>query len=44
MPGSVMARQAHGENPGRGRVRISLVPELARCIQAAERLRHFLAG
>jgi N-succinyldiaminopimelate aminotransferase len=42
LPGSFMARDAHGENPGRGRVRISLVPELARCIEAAERLRQFL--
>jgi len=44
LPGSFMARDAHGENPGRGRVRISLVPELAQCIEAAERLRAFLAG
>ena len=44
LPGSFMAREAHGENPGRGRVRISLVPELAQCIEAAERLRHFLTG
>jgi N-succinyldiaminopimelate aminotransferase len=42
LPGSFMARDAHGENPGRGRVRISLVPELARCVEAAERLRRFL--
>jgi N-succinyldiaminopimelate aminotransferase len=42
LPGSFMARTAHGENPGRGRVRISLVPELARCLEAAERLRRFL--
>ncbi|HEV7985340.1 MAG TPA: succinyldiaminopimelate transaminase [Steroidobacteraceae bacterium] len=44
LPGSFMAREAHGENPGRGRVRISLVPELAQCIEAAERLRQFLTG
>ena len=44
LPGSFMARDAHGENPGRGRVRISLVPELAQCIEAAERLRQFLTG
>jgi len=44
LPGSFMARHAHGENPGRGRVRISLVPELARCIEAAERLQRFLVS
>ena len=44
LPGSFMARDAHGENPGRGRVRISLVPELAQCLEAAARLRQFLAG
>jgi N-succinyldiaminopimelate aminotransferase len=44
LPGSFMAREAHGQNPGRGRVRISLVPELAQCVEAAERLRAFVAG
>ncbi len=39
LPGSFMARAAHGENPGAGHVRISLVPELAQCIEAAQRLR-----
>jgi N-succinyldiaminopimelate aminotransferase len=43
LPGSFMAREAHGENPGRGRVRISLVPALAQCVEAAERLRAFLS-
>jgi N-succinyldiaminopimelate aminotransferase len=42
LPGSFMARAAHGENPGAGRVRISLVPELAECLEAAARLRDFL--
>jgi N-succinyldiaminopimelate aminotransferase len=31
-----------GYNPGAGRVRISLVPEISRCIEAAERIRRFL--
>jgi N-succinyldiaminopimelate aminotransferase len=44
LPGSFMAREAHGENPGRGRVRISLVPALAQCVEAAERLRAFLSA
>ena len=43
LPGSFMAREAHGENPGRGRVRISLVPDLPQCLEAAARLRQFLA-
>jgi N-succinyldiaminopimelate aminotransferase len=44
LPGSYLAREAHGEHPGRGRIRISLVPTLPQCIEAAERLRSFLAG
>jgi N-succinyldiaminopimelate aminotransferase len=44
LPGSYLARDAHGENPGRGRVRISLVPELGQCVEAALRLREFIAG
>jgi N-succinyldiaminopimelate aminotransferase len=44
LPGSYLARAAHGENPGHGRVRISLVPTLEHCIEAAERLRAFIAG
>lgn len=43
LPGSYLARDAHGENPGRGRIRISLVPGLQQCIEAAERLRGFLS-
>lgn len=42
LPGSFMARTAHGENPGAGRIRISLVPELSQCVEAAQRLRRFL--
>ena len=44
LPGSYLARDAHGENPGRGRVRISLVPTLEQCIEAATRLANFIAG
>jgi N-succinyldiaminopimelate aminotransferase len=42
LPGSYLAREAAGGNPGAGRVRISLVPPLAQCIEAAERIRDFL--
>lgn len=42
LPGSYLARDgAHG-NPGRSRVRISLVAGVAECVAAAERIRHYL--
>ena len=39
LPGSYLARASGGVNPGAGRVRISLVPGVAQCIAAAERIR-----
>jgi N-succinyldiaminopimelate aminotransferase len=42
LPGSYLARDNAGENPGRGRVRISLVPKVEQCVEAAERLRNFI--
>jgi N-succinyldiaminopimelate aminotransferase len=43
LPGSYLARAgADGHNPGAGRVRISLVASVARCVEAAERIRDFL--
>jgi N-succinyldiaminopimelate aminotransferase len=38
LPGSYLARTAHGENPGAGRVRIALVPPFAECAEAIERI------
>jgi len=38
LPGSFLARSAHGANPGAGRVRIALVPPLAECVEAVERI------
>jgi len=38
LPGQYLARGAHGTNPGRGYVRMALVPELSDCIEAAERI------
>jgi N-succinyldiaminopimelate aminotransferase len=38
LPGQYLARDAHGTNPGRGYVRLALVPELADCIEAARRI------
>ena len=42
LPGSYLAREADGINPGRGRVRIALVASTAECSEAAERIRQFL--
>jgi N-succinyldiaminopimelate aminotransferase len=38
LPGSVLAREAHGNNPGRGRIRMALVAEAPECLEAAERI------
>jgi N-succinyldiaminopimelate aminotransferase len=39
LPGSYLARTSGGINPGAGRVRISLVPNVAQCVEAANRIR-----
>ncbi len=44
LPGSYIGRPIQGSNPGRGRVRISLVASVAECITAAERIRAYLAS
>jgi N-succinyldiaminopimelate aminotransferase len=44
LPGQYLAREAHGTNPGRGYVRLALVPELADCIEAARRIVAFCRG
>jgi N-succinyldiaminopimelate aminotransferase len=45
LPGTYLARgSAGGANPGAGRVRISLVPSVEQCIEAAERIREFTQG
>jgi N-succinyldiaminopimelate aminotransferase len=41
LPGSYLAREAHGGNPGRNHVRIALVAPLAECIEAAQRMTQF---
>ena len=41
LPGRYLAREAHGENPGSGYVRIALVPPLADCVDAARRIVEF---
>jgi N-succinyldiaminopimelate aminotransferase len=41
LPGRYLAREAHGENPGAGHVRIALVPDLDECVEAAHRIVEF---
>ena len=41
LPGSYLAREAGGVNPGRGYVRIALVAELDECAEAVDRLVRF---
>jgi N-succinyldiaminopimelate aminotransferase len=42
LPGSYLAREHDGVNPGKGRIRISLVASVAECVTAAERIRAFM--
>ncbi len=41
LPGSFLARTAHGENPGENFIRIALVPELDETIEAMQRIAEF---
>ena len=41
LPGSFLARESGGVNPGAGFVRIALVAPLAECLDAADRIRQF---
>ena len=42
VPGTYLARDTDHGNPGRGRVRISLVPHVEKCVEAADRIREFM--
>ena len=42
LPGSYLSRDFQGLNPGRNHVRIALVAPLSECIEAANRIKHFL--
>lgn len=44
LPGSYLARDANGINPGEDYVRMALVAPLAECIEAAERIKLFVQG
>ncbi len=41
LPGSYLARDAHGTNPGKNRIRIALVAPLAECVEALQRMMQF---
>jgi N-succinyldiaminopimelate aminotransferase len=43
LPGSFLARDAHGINPGRNHVRIALVAEPDECLAGAQRIAEFCA-
>lgn len=38
LPGSYLAREAHGHNPGKNHIRIALVAALEECVQGAARI------
>ena len=44
LPGSYLSREANGINPGRNRVRMALVASLEECVEAAQRIREFVAS
>lgn len=43
LPGSFLAREARGVNPGAGFVRIALVAEIAKCLEATDRIQQFVS-
>ena len=42
LPGSFLAREAQGRNPGLGRIRMALVAPTAECVEAAQRIVQFI--
>jgi N-succinyldiaminopimelate aminotransferase len=44
LPGSYLARDVRGINPGTNRIRIALVASVEECVEAAHRLRRFAAS
>ncbi len=42
LPGSYLAREVNGVNPGRGRIRMALVADTAECTEAAQRIVRFI--
>jgi N-succinyldiaminopimelate aminotransferase len=41
LPGSLLARESRGHNPGAGRIRMALVAGVEECLEAAQRLHAF---
>ncbi len=41
LPGSLLAREAHGINPGAGRIRLALVAHVEECVEASRRIVSF---
>jgi N-succinyldiaminopimelate aminotransferase len=44
LPGSFLAREAKGVNPGKGFIRIALVDGQEACVEAAQRIVDFCGG
>jgi len=44
LPGSFLAREWQGENPGKGYVRVALVAPLAECVEALRRMARFASA
>lgn len=44
LPGSYLAREVNGQNPGTGRIRMALVAETTECLEAAQRIASFCRG
>jgi N-succinyldiaminopimelate aminotransferase len=42
LPGSFLARDAHGINPGKNFIRLALVASVDECVEAAERMKNFM--
>jgi N-succinyldiaminopimelate aminotransferase len=42
LPGSYLSREAHGMNPGAGRVRMAMVAPTVECVEAAKRIRNYV--
>ena len=42
LPGSYLAREARGANPGQGRIRMALVAGVDECVEAADRIVSFI--
>jgi N-succinyldiaminopimelate aminotransferase len=43
LPGSFLARESHGENPGKNHVRIALVAPIEECVEALTRMAEYAA-